>query len=342
MEYLGYKGSLLGDVLSAIEGNQRGPLRVLDAFCGTAAVSAELRNRGHEVHANDHLSLCVAWADAALLAPPDPEFGSLKKSLRGSYEAVVDYLDGLEPIDGFIARHYSPMSLATDGVERRYLTVDNARRIDAIRLQIDKWERRLTDGERGLLLSTLVLAVMDVSNTAATYGCFLKGWKSKALQPLKLRPLELPTNDSTSHYVTCGDAVEIAAEAEVDVLYADPPYTKRQYAAYYHLLETLVRNDEPELLGITGLRPWQPQSSDWCYRRKAPAALEALVAKSQARRVVLSYSEDGQIEHEQIIEILRGFGKVAFREIRQRRYRSSNLPHKGADVIERIYTMDRA
>ena len=42
-----------------------------------------------------------------------------------------------------------------------------------------------------------------------------------------------------------------------DTVYLDPPYTKRQYAAYYHVLETLAYGDEPEVSGVTGLRPWE-------------------------------------------------------------------------------------
>ena len=40
-----------------------------------------------------------------------------------------------------------------------------------------------------------------------------------------------------------------------DTVYLDPPYTKRQYAAYYHILETISLGDEPIVEGICGIRP---------------------------------------------------------------------------------------
>ena len=40
-----------------------------------------------------------------------------------------------------------------------------------------------------------------------------------------------------------------------DTVYLDPPYTKRQYAAYYHILEAISLGDEPIVEGICGIRP---------------------------------------------------------------------------------------
>ena len=40
-----------------------------------------------------------------------------------------------------------------------------------------------------------------------------------------------------------------------------PHISKRQYAANYHILETLHGNVEPEAIGDSGLRPWRDQYS---------------------------------------------------------------------------------
>ena len=58
--------------------------------------------------------------------------------------------------------------------------------------------------------------------------------------------------------------------AESDVV-TRPADTKRQYAAYYHILETIAHGDEPVVEGITGLRPWKSKASDFCYKRRALA-----------------------------------------------------------------------
>ncbi len=348
MDYLGNKRAISDRVVAAIEGGWGGAsgIRVLDAFSGTAAVSAALRARGHRVLANDNLEVCAAWARAALLVSAHPPFAGVQALLgleegEAPYAGVVAHLNDLPGAEGFAARNFSPASVESCGVERRYLTYENALLVDSIRAKIETWRPLLSDGEHGLLLATLVDAVMRVSNTAGTYGCYLKRWKRCALDPLTLQSRSLPDHDRFGHRVTCDDAIAVAAEGDVDVLYADPPYTKRQYAAYYHVLETIVRNDEPPLAGSTGLRPWQSHASDWCYKRRAPAALEALLKKSSAERVVLSYSEDGQIDHSTLLDLLGAHGSVSFEEFGLRRYRSSQLAHKGDIVTERIYTLER-
>ncbi len=345
VDYLGHKGAMIEKILEAIEGRRPGRLHVLDAFCGTAAVSSALRHRGHRVHANDHLHLCTAWATASLLTPTRPRFLGLDRlsieRRTTTYADVVHMLNQLEPVEGFVTQHFSPLSRDTDGIERRYFTVSNASKIDAIRREIGLWVNYLTVGEQALLLSTLIAAVMEVSNTAGTFGCYLKTWKTKAKQPLILRPLRMPGGSNRGHFVTCKDAIEVVAESSADVIYADPPYTKRQYAAYYHVLETIVQNDEPDLEGSTGLRKWHSQSSNWCHRKRAPEELERLVIKSSSPRLVLSYNDDGQIRHQEILEILGVHGHVAVADFQMRRYRSSNLPHKGSAVTERLYTLDR-
>lgn len=341
IEFLGHKASQLPAILRAVRAAVGPRGRVADVFCGTAAVSAALRSSGYKVDANDTLALCTTWAEARLLTSRAPTFGGLGLRERGTYDSVIELLNGLPPVKGFVWRNYSPASRTTASTERMYLTEENAAKVDAVRRQIREWEPGLTTGEHALLLACLVDAVGRVSNIAGTYGCYLKVWKPRALQDLRLVPLRPGAGRSIGHRVTLGEAALAAAESSADITYADPPYTKRQYAAYYHVLETIVLDDEPPVAGSTALRPWRSQASDWCYRKRAPAALEQLVAKASSPFLLLSYNDDGQIPHETILEIMSSYGAVEFFEYAQRRYRSSRLPHRGATVQERLYLLSR-
>ncbi len=341
IEFLGHKASQLPAILDPVRAAVGPGGRVADVFCGTAAVSAALRSAGYQVDANDTLALCTTWAEARLLTPRAPRFGGLGLRGGGTYEAVIRILNGLPPVKGFVWRNYSPASRTTSSTARMYLTEENAAKVDAVRRRIREWEPALTAGEHSLLLACLVDAVGRVSNIAGTYGCYLKEWKPRALQELRLLPLRPGAGRSVGHRVTRGDAVLAAAESSADITYADPPYTKRQYAAYYHVLETIVLDDEPTVTGSTALRPWRSQASDWCYRRRAAAALDQLVAKASSPFLLLSYNDDGQISHETILEVMSSYGAVGFSEYAQRRYRSSRLPHRGATVQERLYLLSR-
>lgn len=346
IEFLGHKLSLLPFIVTTIEKESGGPCDIADLFCGTGAVTSELKRHGYRVIANDHLAWCSTFAEAILINSEDPKFEGVI-SVDGScrpptlmptpYDTVLEYLNRVEPMEGFIYRNYSPASGRLSGSERMYFTEENAARIDAIRAKIREWQGLVTRGERALLVADLIRAANAVSNIAGTYGCYLKYWKKRALQPLALRPSALVGGSTLGHLVFCRDANQVVNEITASVIYADPPYTKRQHAAYYHILETIALGDEPAVTGSTGLRPWQEKSSDYCYKTKAPQALDDLVSKLKCRHFFLSYNEDGQIPHEVIMAILSKAGRVRTFEAPYRRYKSSSLPHKGNTVLERLY-----
>ncbi|MFI4989488.1 MAG: DNA adenine methylase [Solirubrobacterales bacterium] len=340
IEYLGNKTRLLDFVVSPIAA-VKGISAVADVFCGTASVSRALGERGLRVVASDHMMLCATLAEAALLPTGRRPFGRLGGSLehrRGEslYAAAVRCLNELNPVEGFFFSTYSPAS-APSGTTRMYLTESNAGKVDAMRSQIERWAPMLSKVERSILLGDLVRAVSSVSNTAGTYGCYLKSWKQRALEPLRLACAPLANLKSTGHEVHCADATAMAAQVEVDALYLDPPYTKRQYAAYYHLLETLVAGTEPRVTGSTGLPPWEDKQSEFCYRRRAELALDGLLAAARARHVFLSYSDDGHIPHERIVELMRSRGDVRWWEYRSRRYRSNSGGRHDRSLHERLY-----
>ena len=316
--------------------------RVADIFSGTGSVSVALKASGLSVVANDHLAWAYHAAKAALLNDCPPTFSGLPLCLErygvDRYDAVLHYLEGLPGVDGFVPREYSPSGPAG----RRYLATENARRIEAIRRQIGDWSACLTPEECSLLVSDLLVSVSAVSNTAGTYGSYLKEWKPSALFPLTLQRSSFAASATGArHEVYSEDANTLVRSLSVDAIYADPPYTKRQYAAYYHLFETIVAGDEPPITGSTGLRPWEHLSSPYCLRRHAPSALADLVSNSSGQHFFLSYNADGQIKHVEILEILTEHGSVAIREFNTRRYKSSDIRRRGSHVVERFYHLDR-
>lgn len=344
IEYLGNKGLLLERLWKAMsEHLTEAPGGFADLFSGTATVSAFMRQRGYTVTANDSLLVCATFAEAALLTDRHPTFdglareGIVSRPLLYRYQEVIDILNGLAPVRGFMFRTYSPASQGEHSEARMYFTEANAGLLDAVRQKIREWDPVLTSAERALLRVDLVRAANQVSNIAGTYGCYLKTWKARALSSLILKPSTLLLAGPTGS-VFRGDANELAPHVTAEVVYADPPYTKRQYAAYYHVLETLVTGDEPDVSGSTGLRPWEHAASDYCYRHKAPAALEHLLTGLDgAAHFFLSYNEDGQIPHEKILKILGDRGQVSVHEFSMKRYKSSNRKHKGDHVLERLY-----
>lgn len=287
---------------------------------------------------NDTLHCATVMATAGCLAQVDVPFQSL-----GGYIDALKVLNGLEEAQGFIWREYSPASAAFGSVERMYFTEANAGKIDAVRQQVHTWraEGTITAWEEALLLGDLIVATSRVANIAGTYGCFLRHWNSNSLQPLQLQPRTLLTKAGRME-VHHGDAA-LVPQSEQDVAYFDPPYTKRQYAAYYHILETIAHGDEPEVGGVTGLRPWQDKASAYCYKTRALGALTRLIEQAQAQRVFLSYSSEGHVALDALRQALSPFGKLRVHELGEiGRYRPNQQASDNADgVHEYLLELDR-
>lgn len=346
MKYIGNKTRLLpflDDVLEAEGIHCRGT--AVDPFCGTAAVARHLKSRGFRVVAGDLQQYAVVQAIAQVETNAYPDFRSLGCRSRGQagLQDAVALLNRLEGRPGFFFRHYAPSG---SGGLRQYFSDDNARRIDAVREQLAIWlaEGRLDRAGFHVLLASLIDAADFVANMSGTYGAFLKIWRSMALKPLTLKPLELLPSRRRHRAVLSG-AAELVAATPCDLLYLDPPYTNRQYATNFHILETLAVGDRPPLRGKTGLRPTASQLSGFARRRTAEPELAGLLARARARHILLSYSDEGLIPHDRLVGLLAPMGRLRLYERVYRRFRTERdherRRYRRPDdrVLERVYAL---
>ncbi|MFD3443111.1 DNA adenine methylase [Microbacteriaceae bacterium 4G12] len=341
MRYIGSKARVANEIMELVGPPTDEEHRFVDAFCGTGAVAQAAAALGWDVHLNDALLSSVVVASARLVGVEQVPFTEL-----GGYARAVEELQAAAPVLGFIAREYSPLSAreaaAAEGVERRYFTVDNAAKIDAVRGRVEEWRAKglLNDAEHHLLLADLLVAASKVANIAGTYGCFLRTWSSAAQRPLSLTPRQLAGHGARVT-TSVGDVLNVPY-SDGDVAYFDPPYTKRQYAAYYHISETIAVGDEPEVVGVTGLRPWKHLASDYCYRSRALRALEHLVMACPTSRAFLSYSSEGHVAREALEPLLANIGQLQVHELgRIGRYRPNVNATRRASVDEYLFEILR-
>lgn len=304
--YIGSKARIVSQIMDRLGSPPPGKGRFVDLFCGTGAVAEAASRSGWAVHINDHLHCAVVMAAARMLGRGNVPFESL-----GGYERAVELLNQLRGEPGFVYGAYSPASSTRIGFERRYFTSDNAARIDAMRRRIREWnaDGEITGCEERLLLADLLSAANRVANIAGTYGCFLSKWQKQALVPVMLKPRCLATE--TANVTMSVQEAGAVRTGHADVVYLDPPYTKRQYAAYYHLLETITLGDEPEVEGVAGIRPWRAKASEFCYRARALKAFSDIVGGIEAERVLISYSDNAHLSIEALTDGLSPFGRTS-------------------------------
>ena len=336
--YIGSKSRLV-DQITAHMGHPRKGAFFVDAFCGTGAVAEAAAEIGWDVRINDSLHSAVISAGARLISHEQATFKKL-----GGYAKAISKLNTATPMQGFMWREYSPASFDLCGIERRYFSQENAARIDSMRALITDWRQAgiIHEVEERLLIADLFGALNRVANIAGTFGCFLSKWTRQSQDKITMRCRELKTV-GVHVDATVGDVFDVPNAAQ-DVVYLDPPYTKRQYASYYHILETVALGDEPAVEGVAGLRPWKDRASDFCYKTRALRTLSRLVHGLKAQKVLLSYSSEGHICMQEMKAELSEIGKSVMYPLGKiGRYRPNQVASRAAsDVSEFLVVVERA
>nr|WKF58029.1 Modification methylase FokI [Paraburkholderia busanensis] len=335
--YIGSKSRLVSQIATFIGPPTEGGFFV-DAFCGTGVVAEAAAELGWNVRINDHLHSAVISAGARLICEKQAAFKKL-----GGYGNAIAALNAAKPTHGFIWSAYSPASFDSCGIERRYFSEENAARIDSMRALIAGWKAagHLDEMEERLLIADLFAALNRVANIAGTFGCFLSKWTNQSLERIAMRCRVLKAA-GVCVQTTVGDVFDVPNSAR-DLVYLDPPYTKRQYASYYHILETVALGDAPTIEGVAGLRPWRDRASDFCYKVRALKTLANLVHNLNAQKVLLSYSSEGHISMNDMQVELAKIGKSTMHPLGAiGRYRPNKVASSTAsDVNEFLVVVER-
>lgn len=330
--YIGNKTKLLPELINTISELVPQNSIVVDLMAGTGSVSVALRKNGYRVIASDVMTYSKHHLVTQLLFDKPPTFSELKKHLPTKndsfgYESVLDYLNCLSPIKNYFYREFSPEGTPENGCpSRKYFTSENAQKIDAIRETINNWvqSKWITANEESVLKHTLIMAVNDVANISGTYGYFLSEFNKSSLEKIILKPVDFIKEGTTNNTILQGFAEDVSTEITADLCYIDPPYMKRQYAANYHILETIARGDFPTAVGKSGLRDWWDQHSKFCTKTGIRDSFEKVITSMNCSKFLISYSEDGLLSIDELIELFSQYGRVSYKTIDYSRFRSNN------------------
>lgn len=304
IKYLGSKRQLIPWIVDTIKANFPDCHSVLDLFSGTSRVGYALKGHNYSVFANDHNLFAYHIARCYLETHPS--------HLPENFSKIIDHLNSLPGKADFFTTNYC--------LNARFFHPKNGEKIDAIRQEIDKLD--LNDQLRSVVLVSLMEAADRIDSTCGIQMAFLKDWAKRAHSPLSLRIPKLIEAPADKIYKAhCADAMLAASSIECDVAYLDPPYNQHSYRGNYHIWETLVRNDRPELYGRAQKRiDCQTTKSDFNSKRRFHQTLSTVLTSLNTRNIVLSFNDEGFISKPEVEELLSNFGTVSIYEIDYKRY----------------------
>jgi adenine-specific DNA-methyltransferase len=289
IKYIGSK-RLLVEQIATLVGALPEARTMLDVFSGTARVGHALKRRGYLVTANDHttfahkLALCYVQADRA--------------RWQARAQAVLQQLAALPPAPGYFTETFC--------VASRYFQPKNGARIDAMREAI---ARMALDAElEAIVLVALMEAADRVDSTVGLQMAFLKRWAARAYNDLELRLPELADGPGLATQL---DALDSVRGGEYDVAYLDPPYNQHKYMNNYHVWESLVRWDKPEVYGVACKRvDCREYQSAFNSKRRIREALREVVQSARARYLIVSFNDEGYLSEQELRDILSVRGPV--------------------------------
>lgn len=318
IKYAGSKLKLIPHILDLVR--KTGAKTVMDGFAGTTRVSQALAQSGCQVISSDISVWSNVFASCYLLNPYP----------RSHYFEIIDHLNSLGGFDGWFTENYggdpnTGSSIGADGLKKPWQR-HNTRRLDAIRQEIDSL--RLSEIEKSVLLTSLILALDAVDSTLGHFASYLNDWSARSYKPLQLRVPHLVPNQC-GHEVHQGSIFDVLRHVSADAAYLDPPYgsnnekmppSRVRYSAYYHLWTTVCLNDQPKLFGKAKRRcdtsdtlagsVFEEFRKDKEGHYIAVKAIYDLLRLTDAKHLILSYSSGGRATANELNDCIAAMGQT--------------------------------
>lgn len=287
IKYLGSKKRLLESIVANVASFQ-GASSVIDLFSGTSRVGHALKENGYQVFSNDHNSYAHTLATCYV-----------QSDVQDWYETAEKVLNELNRLPG--SPGYFTKTFCEDA---RFFQPKNGERVDAIREAIEgsDYEPEL----KAITLVALMEAADRVDSTTGVQMAYLKSWADRSTKDLELRmPKILPRSKFGKSRAYLMEAQEAAKTLTADIAYVDPPYNQHSYLANYHIWESLVKWDKPEVYGIAKKRvDVRERKSSFNSRSEFTAAMKSVLESLKVKSIIVSFSDEGYITRPEMENLL--------------------------------------
>lgn len=303
VKYLGSKRKLLPEIIKQLHVLPDAK-SVLDLFSGTSRVGQAFKREGYQVFSNDHNAYAFTLAKCYVQAD--------KGKWEDQASKLIKELNCLKGSSGYFTETFCRKS--------RYFQPKNGARVDAIREEILR--KGLPPELEAIALVSLLEAADRVDSTAGVQMAYLKQWAARAHNDLELRvPVLIPRAAHGKSRAFQMEALDAVKKLEADVLYLDPPYNQHSYLGNYHIWETLVLWDKPEVYGIACKRiDCKDRKSPFNSKLRYKQAFSDIIHAASPKLIIVSFSNEGYWDREDMEKLLSTKGEVIIQEIDYKRY----------------------
>jgi adenine-specific DNA-methyltransferase len=293
IKYIGSKRTLLPGLVALLRSFPELE-SAADLFSGTSRVGHAFKRAGLRVVSNDHNAYAFTLAQCYVEAD--------RERVEAETRKLIAELSRLRGRPGYFTETFC--------IGARFFQPHNGERIDAIREEIER--KSLDPLLRSVVLTCLMEAADRVDSTCGLQMAYVKEWAPRSYNELELRmPDVLPAVAAGPCRALQMDANEAARAVSVDVVYLDPPYNQHSYLSNYHIWESLILWDKPEVYGVARKRvDCRTRKSEYNSRRAHKKAFEELIEAIDAPLVIVSFNNEGYQSRDELEQTLARRGEV--------------------------------
>lgn len=310
MKYMGSKKAMLKNGLGSLILEQtKESNRFFDPFCGSSSVAWYVaENTNNEVIAGDLQQYSVVLANSVLPRDFILQKSEIEILFKWINDARIEYSKYIvsfeEPVSiEFVHKNRRLAALSKHNITKAYggyyFSYNQALCFDILLNSIPE-----TSNLKYISLASLIEAasqcVASPGHTAQPFSPTSKGLKY-ILESWKRDPFEYVTRTieflSNKHSNTIGHGYVAEAMSllnnflnEDDLVFLDPPYSGVHYSRFYHVLETIARNQKIEATGKGRYPAFSERPrSDYSLKGNSAKALEQvfqLIADRKAKAII--------------------------------------------------------
>lgn len=296
--YVGSKTKLMPWIKESLESNCYDCHSFFDVFAGTGIVSYECLTMYDSFVINDFL-----YSNEIIYRA----FFEQKKYSSNKLKNIKIEYNNVKAIESnYVSNNYGD----------KFFSMNDAKKIGFIREDIEKKKntKEINLKEYNILVASLIYSLDKISNTVGHYEAYIKNSEFKDMFVFDL--IE-PIKTSKKIRIYREDSNTLSKKIKADIVFIDPPYNSRQYSRFYHVLETIVKWDKPELFGVA-MKPKEENMSEYC-KNSAPKVFEDLINNLKCKYIVVTYnntynskstSSMNKITLEEIEKILKNRGET--------------------------------